>query len=192
MTNLRQFNLPKHTYPHPHLKKRKLNSGTESCLSVHLKSQRNPPIEHTLLSQVPTTSVFEIKSTLSQTIQIPVEKIKLLHKKKPVPDSKTLKDLLDANFGDEKDNSRIDCTIQLSVMILGGTGTQSQDNSEGTETSPIRKRILETDKEKDLLNSEEFWSDLRSFLLQRLKNDSMAERVFDTFKKTIEDQSFKN
>ncbi|RKF60057.1 putative ubiquitin-like protein [Erysiphe neolycopersici] len=110
------FSLPKHTQPQ--LKKRKPNSGTISTVNVHLKLQRNPPMYYDLSSQPLNKTIMEIKITFSEMIQAPTEKIKLLHNKKPVADSKQLKDLLFSNSENNDKNIGIEETLDLGVMIL--------------------------------------------------------------------------
>ncbi|KAJ3468568.1 hypothetical protein MRS44_002633 [Fusarium solani] len=87
-----------------------LAPGSERSVTVSLKSLRNPPLSIKLTSQPLDTSVLDIKSNVQKQTRIPVAKMKLLHNKKPVPDSKILKDLL----GDT------DLSIEFTVMVIGG------------------------------------------------------------------------
>ncbi len=80
---------------------------------MSLKSIRNPPLDVTLPAQALSTSILSLKTSLSSQTPIPVAKIKLLHNKKPVPDSKILKDL--ASDGDSK--------VEFSVMVIGGAAS---------------------------------------------------------------------
>ncbi|KAI6249407.1 hypothetical protein HI914_02201 [Erysiphe necator] len=118
------FTLPKHTQPQP--KKRDLKSHTTSVLNVHLISQRNPPLDHTLSSQPINMTMLEIKNTLSKMIDAPPEKIKLLHNKKPVVDNKQLKDLLATNIEQIDTHVEIGDTVNLGVMVLGGASAMKK------------------------------------------------------------------
>ena len=91
-----------------------LAPGQERSITVHIKSLRNPPLDIRLSSQPLNTSILDVKTSVSSETTIPVDKIKVLHKKKPVADSKVLKDLLGAGGDSNK--------LELSVMIMGGGG----------------------------------------------------------------------
>ncbi|POS85217.1 hypothetical protein EPUL_002847 [Erysiphe pulchra] len=124
------FTLPKHTQSQ--LKKRKPNSGAISTVTVHLKSQRNPPLDYDLSSQPLNMTILEIKNTISKMIQAPSDKIKLLHNKKPVPDGKQLNDLLATDCENNDDHIGTEKTLNLGVMILGGTSTMKLDSTGNT------------------------------------------------------------
>ncbi|KAJ4197506.1 hypothetical protein NW767_001252 [Fusarium falciforme] len=141
-----------------------LAPGSERSVTVSLKSLRNPPLSIKLTSQPLDTSVLDIKSSVQKQTRIPVAKMKLLHNKKPVPDSKILKDLL----GDT------DMSIEFTVMVIGGAAAIPPEEPEATpEALPTGKEALET---------EEFWSDLKGFLMQRLKDETQAEELSGLFR----------
>lgn len=142
----------------------KLAPGQERSIRVSLKSLRNPPLDITLSSQLPNTSVLEIKETVSKQTRIPVAKMKLLHNKKPVPDSKVLKDLL----------GETDLAIEFSVMVIGGAAAiLPQEHTPTVSAEPTGAAALETD---------EFWSDLNGFLMQRLKDEAQAKELSGLFR----------
>ncbi|KAF7559730.1 hypothetical protein G7046_g4438 [Stylonectria norvegica] len=159
--------------PKPMSKPIKLAPGQERSVTVALKSLRNPPLDIKLTSQLLNTSIIEIKNTVSSQARIPVPKIKLLYNKKPVPDSKVLKDLLAEN----------DRGIEFSVMIIGGAASilpeepaqaaASAPPIPAPEADPTGAAALETD---------EFWSDLNGFLMQRLKDEAKAVELSGLFK----------
>ena len=143
----------------------RLAPGQERSVTVALKSLRNPPLDIKLTSQLLNTSILDIKSNVSSQARIPVEKIKILHNKKPVPDSKVLKDLL----------GETDMAIEFSVMVLGGAAAiLPEEPAEKTPPAePTGQAALET---------EAFWSDLNGFLMQRLKDQAQAEELSVLFK----------
>ncbi|KAF3350411.1 hypothetical protein VdG2_01410 [Verticillium dahliae VDG2] len=108
-----------------------LAPGQERSVTVVLKSLRNPPIDVKLTSQPLNTSVLDLKARVAETARVPADKLRLLHRKKPVPDSKILKDLA----GDDE------ATVEFAVM------------------------------------TEAFWTDLKGFLMQRLKDEAEAEKL---------------
>lgn len=151
----------------PMTKRRKLAPGQERSLTITLKSLRNPPLEIVLKSQSPLLSILAIKTEVSSQAKIPVEKIKILHKKKPVGDAKVLKDLV----GEE------DAGVEFAVMVIGGTasvGKLEDNTSAPVAVGPSGGEVVAT---------EEFWTDLKGFLTQRLRNEGESEKVFGVFKK---------
>ena len=138
--------------------------GSERSITVTLKSLRNPPLSIKLTSQPLDTSVLDIKSNIEKQTRIPVAKTKLLHNKKPIPDSKILKDLL----------GETDMSIEFTVMVIGGAAAIPPEEPEAApEAQPTGSDALQTD---------EFWSDLKGFLMQRLKDEAEAERLSGLFK----------
>ncbi|KAF7542857.1 hypothetical protein G7Z17_g11218 [Cylindrodendrum hubeiense] len=154
--------------PKPMSKPSKLAPGQERSITVTLKSLRNPPLDIKLTSQPLDTSVLDIKSKVLAQTRIPIAKMKLLHNKKPVPDSKVLKDLL----GDA------DTAIDFSVMVIGGAAAippeePKEEPKAAPKAQPTGSAALETD---------EFWADLKGFLMQRLKDQAQAEQLSTLFK----------
>ncbi|KAK2624206.1 hypothetical protein QTJ16_006156 [Diplocarpon rosae] len=156
----------------PMLKKMKLSPGTERSLSVNLKSLRNPPLDITLASQPLSTSVLNLKETLSAQTSIPVSKLRLLFNKKPTPDSKVLKDLV----GEENEK------VEFGVMVIGGAAVLKRSGSE--EVEPKVQQPMGSGKE--VLDTPEFWADLKGFLTQRLKDEKEGEKIWGVFKEARE------
>lgn len=142
-----------------------LAPGQERSVTVSLKSLRNPPLEIKFTSQPLDTSVLDIKAKVKAQTRIPVEKLKLLLNRKPVPDSKILKDLL----GDA------DAAVDFTVMVMGGAAAipPEEETQVALEAEPTGAAALETDK---------FWDDLKGFLAQRLKHQDQAETLSTLFK----------
>ena len=149
--------------PKPLVKKQKLAPGQERSITVSIKSLRNPPLDITLSSQLPNTSILDLKSVVSSQTSIPVEKIKMLHKKKPVADSKVLKNLV----GDE------DMKVEFSIMVMGGSASVKEAEALVTQGVGVA----------DVLGTEEFWQDLKGYLSQRLRNEEHGEKLVEVFKK---------
>lgn len=163
-----QYTLPK--MPKPMSKRVALAPGQERSVTVHVKSLRNPPLDIKLTSQpLNTTSVLNIKTAVATQASLLPEKIKMLHKKKPVADSKVLKDLI----GDESET-----TVEFSVMVMGGAASspKTEEGSVGDATPVAQgtsgEAVLETDA---------FWTDLRGFLLQRIRDEKVTEELFGKF-----------
>lgn len=158
--------------PRPLPKKAKLAPGAERSLSITLKSLRNPPLDITLKDQPPTTSILDLKTAVASQSSIPIDKIRVLYKKKPAPDSKILKDLV--GEGETK--------IDFSVMILGGAAAKKG------EEEVIPGEVAQGLHGADSLASEDFWGDLKGFLVQRLRDEGEGEKVFGVFRRAWEAQ----
>ncbi|MBE3041335.1 hypothetical protein IMZ48_01870 [Candidatus Bathyarchaeota archaeon] len=133
-----------------------------TSLSITFKSLRNPPLDILLPPQDPTTSLHTLKTALSTATNIPVAKLRLLYKKKPVADSKVLRELL----SDDEVAAGVDA-LELGVMVMGGAAAVRSPGA------PEEKRAVET---------EEFWGDLRGFLLQRVKDEREGGELYDLFR----------
>ncbi|XXG97650.1 rRNA (cytosine-C5-)-methyltransferase nop2 [Hypoxylon texense] len=154
--------LPKMPKP---MSKRKATAipGQERSLTVVVKSLRNPPLDIKLLSQTPNTSVLDIKTAVSEQTGIPVDKMKLLYKKKPTQDSKVLKDL----------TTEAETSAEFSVMVMGGAAA--------TRPVPAQSDVAQGQSGGEVLETKEFWNDLRGFLLQRIRDEKTAGDLTDTF-----------
>jgi hypothetical protein len=152
--------------PKPMSKPRGTNvaPGQERSLVVTVKSLRNPPLDLRLSSQSLTTSIHDVKSSVAKETGIAEDKIKILHKKKPISDSKVLKDLV----------SEDDTTVEFSVMVMGGAGAAA------TKTDN-QKAVAQGVSGADVLQAQDFWDDLRGFLLQRIRDEQLAAELTTTF-----------
>jgi ubiquitin-like protein 4 len=159
--------------PRPLTKKQKLAPGQERSLSVTVKSLRNPPLDITLPSLPLSTSILSLKDSISEQTSIPTAKLRLLWNKKPVQDSKTLKDVV----GEEYEGVK----VELGVMVIGGAaGVVKREEVE------VEPKVVGVGSGGELLKTEEFWGDLRAFLVQRLKDEGEGERVWGVFRKAVE------
>lgn len=163
-----KYTLPK--MPRPMTKRQKLAPGQERSLNITLKSLRNPPLDIVLKSQSPLLSILDVKTEVSSQAKIPVDKIKILHKKKPVGDAKVLKDLV----GEE------DASVEFSIMVIGGAASISKGDDVAAAPVAVGPSGAE------VLATEEFWTDLKGYLTQRLRDEGESDKVFGVFKKAWE------
>ncbi|KAK3683725.1 cell-cycle control medial ring component [Podospora appendiculata] len=166
--------------------------------TVHVKSLRNPPLEITLPNlPLPTTSALDIKTAVASASNIPLSKLKLLYSKKPVPDSKTLKDVLGGV--DASAPAPAPASMEFSVMVMGGaasivarppppppvaadkdvdmTGTEGE--GEGAKDD---KHVAQGLSGAPVLETEQFWSDLKGFLQQRIRDEQTADELCGQFR----------
>jgi ubiquitin-like protein 4 len=129
-----------------------------------------------------------------------VDKVKILLKRKPVSgDEKNVGEVLGEDLGDATD-------VEFGVMIMGGGQAKGQaseavtpsvgtpapeeekaDVMEGVEKSQVSAaetaRAVQGPVGEEALRMEGFWTDLKGFLVQRLKVDEeMAGKVADRFR----------
>jgi hypothetical protein len=133
------------------------------------------------------TSIYNLKSQYATQTSIPATKIKILYKKKPVTDSKTVAEVIGPDAGAD---------VEFGIMVMGGaTATPTA----GTPvTSPPAVAPSEAEKGlgsggesapaaqgpsgKEVVATEEFWADLKNFIMQRTRDEAEAERLSGIFK----------
>lgn len=141
--------------------------GSERSLTVAVKSLRNPPLDIRLSSQALNTSILDVKTAVAAQAGIPVDKMKILFKKKPVVDSKVLKDLVEEG----------ETAVEFSVMVMGGAAaavTKADGRGKVSE-------VAQGPSGKEVVESEAFWNDLRGYLLQRIRDEKQVDELFSLF-----------
>lgn len=141
--------------------------GSERSATVVLRSLRNPPLDLRLTSQPLHTSVLDLKAAVADKTGASPDKIRLLFRKKPAADSKSLGDLLQG----DADAAASGNTVEFSVMIMGGLPKKEEAAAEVAQ-GPSGGEVVETS---------EFWDDLKGFLLQRIRDEKESEELFKTF-----------
>lgn len=164
--------------------------GSAPTLTVSLRSIRNPPLDISLSSQPLTTSVLDLKQAVAENIgSTSTGKIRLLYKKKPCSDSKSLKDVVgdevppggEAEFsvmimGGSAGEEKLDTTTVASPDVaMGGTGSKEEQTK---DNAPVAQGM----SGKGVLDTEEFWNDLLGFLMQRIRDHGVAEQALESFK----------
>ncbi|KAF7879870.1 uncharacterized protein EAF02_008040 [Botrytis sinoallii] len=157
----------------PPAKRQKLTPGQERSISVSLKSSRNPPLDVTLSALSPNTSILNLKESLSEKEGIPVEKLRVLYNKKPVGDAKVLKDVI----GEEETK------VEFSIMVMGGAASVRKAETPGNE---VEAPVAQGPSGLETLAGEEFWGDLKGFLVQRLRDEEQGNKLYEVFKKAWE------
>jgi hypothetical protein len=148
-----------------------LAPGQERSIMVRIKSLRNPPLDIRLSSQPLNTSILDVKTSVSSETTIPVDKIKVLHKKKPVADSKVLKDLLGQD----------ETSVEFSVMVLGGAAAAVPPAPKTEDAAADAASTAQGTSGEAVLQTDAFWTDLRGFLSQRIRDEKITEELFGKF-----------
>lgn len=198
-----QDDLTKATAPAPGAERA---TSTTNAINIVLKSTRNPTMTLSLPSTAPSTTIARLKQQIHDylggpTVVSSVDKIKVLHNKKPVPASKqTVADLVDTTTKD----------LELGVMVMGGApdppaqkataveagaglnpadDTNRADGMEGIQTATAAGKLESPPVQPDtasgaaVLHSKEFWDDLEGFLAQRIRSQEDAARLKSVFEK---------
>ncbi|KAM7184125.1 Cell-cycle control medial ring component [Rhypophila sp. PSN 637] len=163
----------------------------QPSVKVTIKSPRNPTLELVLPTAQPiaTTSMLDIKNTIYEQTCLPVEKLKILYNKKPVADTKTIKDVLGPATAEE-------ARIEFSLMVMGGAATASAaaEALAARQAAPAPETWADADGDTVMddtgaapvvaegsgpsgaavLQTEEFWEDLKGFLMQRIRDEKLA------------------
>lgn len=174
--------------PSDSLSQKKTNPGAEPALSVTLRSPRNPPFDLTLPAVPHSTSLAEVKERVANETGIPLDKIKLLHGKKPVGDTKVLKDLVGSNAS----------AVELGVMVLAGGashfkmdgrekggGGASAAAGEGVSAAAVAQGLDGI----SLLETEQFWDELKGYLQQRVRDEAVVGEALGLFKASWKSRS---
>lgn len=191
--------MPKPTHPFPSRKRAAPSPGSQQTISVTLKPIKASAETTSLPSQSPDTTILDLKTEYAQKANHDVSKIKLLYNKRPASDLKTLKELLPEPTPKE---------VEFSVMIMGGAGvaspaapstpaleipdpTKLPAKTQVSDPAPLSEKaesLAQTTSSSgnnaaDVLKSDDFWADLKGFLVQRLKDEAEGERLLGLFKK---------
>ncbi|KAF1942088.1 hypothetical protein EJ02DRAFT_503076 [Clathrospora elynae] len=196
------YTLPRLPPPHPQRPNPKPSasddaSSPSTAISISLKPMK-PTTPTIPLSGIDPrkTSIYDLKQQYASQTSIPAAKIKILYKKKPVIDSKTVADVVGTDAGAE---------VEFGVMVMGG-GVASPSVAGTPVTSPPAVAPTEGEKGlnsasagetsggaaavgpsgKELVATDEFWGDLKNFVLQRIKDEAEGERLVGVFKSAWE------
>ncbi|MCJ1323365.1 hypothetical protein MMC10_000025 [Thelotrema lepadinum] len=183
LTRWKQYTLPRQPTP---MKKPDSAStpsaapGSEPAAAITLKSLRNPPLDLSLPAQPLSTSILDLKQRVAKELSLQgVDKVRLLYKKKPCADSKSVKDVL----GDETPGAG---GVEFSVMVMGGvTPAASAEGGKGdVEMKDAGAAMPVAPGEEsglEVLGKSEFWVDLKGFLEQRVKDQGVADNAVTIF-----------
>lgn len=148
--------------------------GQERSVTVILRSLRNPPLDIKLAAQPLATSLLDVKHAVAARARIPVDKIKILHNKRPIQDSKILGDVV----GEDGSSS---VTVEFTVMVIGGAAAVLPADDAAAATTPSGKP-----KGAAAVEAADFWTDLHGFLMQRVKDEGTAAELSTLFRNAWE------
>ena len=159
-----------------------------------------------LPSQSPNTTVHELKTQYAQKTGQDQTKIKFLLNKRPASDLKTLKELLpeptpsSVEFsimimgGGGVGSPAAPSTPQVASPAVEIPDPVSQtgklDKMDIDDSAPLSEKAEAVadaapgtgNSSQEILKSEEFWNDLKDFLIQRIRDEAEGERLVGVFK----------
>ncbi|KAI4182075.1 MAG: hypothetical protein L6R41_006212, partial [Letrouitia leprolyta] len=159
------------------------NSAPQT-ITLILKSLRSPPLSLSLPSLPATTSIFTLKQKVSAEIgRSSTEGIKILYSRKPCGDARTVGEVV-GEEGLRKGE------VEMGVMVMGGGGGVEEKKS-GTEAEGEKKekeegdvvmggtegegvRVAQGKSGAEVLEDDEFWDDLRGWLMQRVRDEGVV------------------
>ena len=146
-----------------------------STMNVTLKSSRNPVLSLSLPGTDVGTSVLQLKEKVAKELKVGgTTKIRVLYKKKPAGDIKTIKELV----GEED----VAGEVELSVMVMGYKEESTAKDAEDAPMADVDAPVAQGPSGEEVFAKEEFWEDLKGWLLQRLRDEGKAGEVFENFK----------
>lgn len=158
-----------------------VSKAAPTTVTISLKSSRNPVLGLTLPDTDLGTSVLDLKERVAKELKMEnTQKVRLLYNKKPCSDSKTVKEVV----GDEIPSS----DVEFGVMVMGYTASNVQEGTSAAGTAKVESEektespVAQGPSGQEVLGGEEFWTDLRGFLVQRIRDEGKAGEVFDAFK----------
>ncbi|KAI5211056.1 hypothetical protein AUEXF2481DRAFT_656600 [Aureobasidium subglaciale EXF-2481] len=188
------YTLPKPVHPFP--RRQRPSAGQQSqSVNVSLKPLKGSD-NLDLPNQSINTTVLDLKAQYADKFSLDKTKIKVLLNKRPCADLKTLKDIL---------ADPLPAKADFSIMLLAGASTPSQASTpvpaspvvkpeESQKLPPDSAPLSEHaqaeaealphahDNAAQMLKSDEFWADLKDFLVQRLRDESQGERLTRLFR----------
>lgn len=214
MTDDEQFTLPRQTHPYPKPSGPTPSQLAQTrTITATLKPMRSTSSSESI--KLPNialdATIHDLKREYAQQSGLPIEKIKLLLNKKPAADLKTLKELGvegDVDFGvmvmggaggaagvagsarspspavEEKTSSvpqPAAATGEDKMNVDSGPGSEkAQAEAEDKGTDPAEETA------RSILQTEEFWADLKGFLAQRLRDQGQSEKLSALFREAWE------
>jgi len=150
---------------------------------ISLRNLKSPTFTLTTSLPAENTSIYDLKSAYSTHFTVPAEKIKVLDlsNKRPIPDSKLVSDFVI----DGKDD------VEFGIMLLGGVtptvpsaapavdASSAEAAAAASKAEDVEMRDADT---KDVLATQEFWSELEGWLDGKVGKEE-GKRLVGVFKK---------
>jgi len=218
--------LPRNTHPFPRPSSKTTttssnSSATTTTSTTGTTTNPSPPAPTTIITLTPlrptpslpqplvlpaqnlrTTSLYDVKSLAAKATGYTPDKLKLLWRKKPVGDAKTISEILEGGAGGGGE-------VELQVMFIGGPtlaplslegdddggkGAKEEDvqmldsveevtGQQGGENREVESKLSSAEIEASAVPGDPaFWKDLRAWVDQRFQGDKRkADEVLEVF-----------
>ena len=139
--------------------------------------------------------MLDLKDRVARELRLPqgVEKVRVLYARKPVgADTRTVKEVLGGDEGLKELGGKAikgEVAVEFGIMVMGwkggdegspapqverAAGTGAGADTAGKDTADA----MDVDEKE----GEDFWEDLKGFLLQRVKDEGRATQMVETFR----------
>ncbi|KAK3066497.1 hypothetical protein LTR53_017127 [Teratosphaeriaceae sp. CCFEE 6253] len=195
--------LPRQTHPFPRKSPPTPSSAPPKSITATLKPMRGGGDPITVADLTPTSTIHDVKTSYAQQSGQQQDKIKLLLNKKPAADLKTLSEL-----GVEGESVEFSVMLmggtssaattpavekgEPAMPVVGGGGDKMEVDTPDPVSAPSApapesekaqaEAQPETGTVEEMLKGEEFWADLKGFLVQRLRDEGEAEKLAAVFR----------
>ncbi|KAL8676894.1 MAG: hypothetical protein Q9186_006624 [Xanthomendoza sp. 1 TL-2023] len=163
---------------------------TQSTTTITLRSLKPPPSLNLSLPNTPlSTSIFDLKTRVKEELQRDtIDGIKILHQRKPCSDSKTVGEVV--GEGVEKRG------VEFGVLVVGGVVAKDAQEERRMDVK-MGDDVVVVDDEggksavgaaqgvsgEEVLDTDEFWDDLKGWLMQRVRDEEKVGEVWSLFKR---------
>ena len=164
-------------------------TAESDTVTLMLRSARNPKLDIRLAGRDWSTSMLDLKAKVVKVVEsigeeVETGSVKILYKKKPCADSRTIKEVLGDDVVELSGKM-----VEFGVMVMGyrpkpAAGEEAQgEKMEGVEkTGANSAPAAQGSSGAQELEKDDFWNDLKGFLCQRLRDEGKAEEVFENFR----------
>jgi len=170
----------------------KPSSSSSATLTITLKPLRasaTGPNAVVVKDQTPDSSIYDVKAACAAQSGYTTEKVKILWERKPVSDSKTVKEVIG-------EAAAPGAEVEMGVMFMGQptqapTGGSAESSAVPVSEEPERRESVYEDASsaqaghgEAVLESKEFWDELQGFVSQKLHNESLTTNVMQGFRQS--------
>jgi len=163
------------------------SSKSTTAFTITLKPLRGSPVA--LTNQTPDSSIYDVKAACAAQAGYLPEKVKVLWERKPVSDSKTVREVVG-------DAVKEDTEVEMGVMFVGQPTEKAASTADKeAEPAPVGEEeevwheaeapvAPGQEHGRAVLETDAFWDDLHSFVSQRIKDDEVTNDLVAGFRKS--------
>jgi ubiquitin-like protein 4 len=122
-------------------------------------------------------------------IDVDVSRVRLLYERRAQTDARTLAEVFEAAAANGGKVPGNDEEVTFSVVVSAapaGSAAPASGAASPPAQAPSAAPVAQGKSGTDVLRTDAFWSDLKGFLEQRIRDESVAGSLTETFKKAWE------